>query len=66
MTAETLSPFFKESETVFCNRLTGGLAMRFHLQPVVETADGRGEAQSVGVPGMGTGLEVKVLYGASW
>ena len=24
------------------------------------------ELTTVGVPGMGTGLEVKVLYGASW
>ena len=28
--------------------------------------DGPGPERGVGVPGMGTGLEVKVLYGASW
>jgi len=36
------------------------------LPPGAEAGSRRLRAAGVGVPGMGTGLEVKVLRGASW
>ena len=36
------------------------------MRPLVDGVERVGDRSSGGVPGMGTGLEVQVLYGASW
>jgi hypothetical protein len=55
---------FADHGVRFAARIGGCARSRRAVKP--RSAQARAEGAGLGVPGMGTGLEVKVLCGASW